>query len=145
MIETLNLLSEKLGIERFQKLFPVILADRGVEFLNAEAIECDQWGEIKTKLFYCDPYCSWQKGRIEKNHEYIRFVIPKGTTFDSFTQEDITLLTNHINSTARDSLNGNTPYALSRFLLDNKLHEVIGLVDIPPDDVYLRPGLIRKK
>ncbi len=145
VIETLNLLSEKLGIERFQKLFPVILADRGVEFLNAEAIECDQWGEIKTKLFYCDPYCSWQKGRIEKNHEYIRFVIPKGTTFDSFTQEDITLIANHINSTARDSLNGNTPYALSRLLLDNKLHEVIGLVDIPPDDVYLRPGLIRKK
>ena len=145
VIETLNWLSETLGIECFQKLFPVILADRGVEFLNAEAIECDQWGEIKTKLFYCDPYCSWQKGKLEKNHEYIRFVIPKGTTFDSCTQDDITLLANHINSTARDSLNGSTPYRLSRILLDNKLHSVVGLEEVLPDDVYLRPGLIWKK
>jgi hypothetical protein len=52
VVETLNLLSEKLGIERFQKLFPVILADRGVEFLNAEAIECDQW--VWTSLLISD-------------------------------------------------------------------------------------------
>ncbi|MBB6630794.1 hypothetical protein H7D64_04675 [Clostridium algidicarnis] len=48
---------------------------------------------------------SYQKPHVEKNHEYIRYVIPKGISFNNRTQEDITLMINHINSTARASLN----------------------------------------
>jgi transposase, IS30 family len=48
---------------------------------------------------------SYQKLHIEKNHEYIRYIIPKGISFNNLTQEDITLIINHINSTARASLN----------------------------------------
>ena len=140
--EALNLLSDGLGIEVFQRLFPVILTDRGSEFLNAEAIECDRYGEIKTRLFYCDPQCSWQKGALEKNHEFIRYVLPKGASFDRLTQDDITLLNNHINSLARDKYHGKTPYMLSKLLLDDKLHEVMKLVEIKPDDVYLKPSLL---
>lgn len=142
VIEALNWLSDELGIDVFQRLFPVILTDRGMEFLNAEAIECDRYGEIKTRLFYCDPQCSWQKGALEKNHEFIRYVLPKGSSFDRLTQEDITLLNNHINSLARDKFHGKTPYMLSEVLLDDKLHEVMKLVEIKPDDVCLKPSLL---
>ncbi len=142
VIEALNWLSDEISIEVFQRLFPVILTDRGMEFLNAEAIECDRYGEIKTRLFYCDPQCSWQKGALEKNHEFIRYVLPKGSSFDRLTQSDITLLNNHINSLARDKFHGKTPYMLSKILLDDKLHEAMGLVEIKPDDVYLKPSLL---
>ena len=142
VISTLNWLCEALGINLFQQLFQVILTDRGTEFLDAEAIECDQYGEIKTKLFYCDPQSAWQKGALEKNHEFIRYVLPKGISFDDLTQEDVTLMINHINSLARDKYHGRTPYMLSKVLFDNKLHEVMKLVAIEPDEVFLKPALI---
>ncbi len=145
VIEALNWLSASVGIDVFQSLFPVILTDRGIEFLYPEAIECDENGEIKTRLFYCDPQCSWQKGTLEKNHEFIRYVLPKSTSFDDLTQEDITLLMNHINSLARDKFHGRTPYMLSRLLIDNKLHEVMKLVEVKPDDVFLKPALLNKR
>lgn len=110
VINALNVLCEALGIEVFKQLFPVILTDRGTEFLYPEALECDFYGEIKTRLFYCDPQCSWQKGALEKNHEFIRYVLPKGSSFDCLTQEDVTLLANHINSVRREKFHGKTPY-----------------------------------
>ncbi len=119
--------------------------DRGTEFLNPEAIECDRYGEIKTELFYCDPQCAWQKGALEKNHEFIRYIVPKGTSFDDLTQADITLITNHINSLARDKYHGKTPYQLSKVLIDNKLHEFMKLVEIKPDEVFLKPALIKRQ
>ena len=141
--DALNSLSELLGIEIFQKLFPIILTDNGSEFLNIDELEYDIWVEIKTIVYYCDPNCSWQKGMIEKNHEYIRYIIPKGQSFDGYTQTDITLMTNHINGTARDNLNGCTPYQLSRMLLDNTLHEKLFYQEVAPDDVMLKPALIK--
>ncbi len=50
---------------------------------------------------------------------------------------------NHINSEKRDSLNGHSPYELSRLLLDNQLHEILGLEEIAPDEVNLKPELIK--
>jgi len=141
--EVLNSLSESLGIEIFQKLFPVILTDNGSEFLNTGELECDISGEIKTRIYYCDPNCSWQKGMIEKNHEYIRYIVPKGQSFNGFTQIDITLMMNHINSTARDSLNGCTPFQLSQLLNGSILHEKLSYQKIAPDDVMLKPALLK--
>lgn len=141
--DSLNSLSELLGIEVFQKLFQVILTDNGSEFLNTAELECDVWGELKTEVYYCDPNCSWQKGMLEKNHEYIRYIVPKGQSFDGYTQSDITRMMNHINGTARDSLNGCTPYQLSRLLLDNKLHHKLNYQEIAPDDVMLKPALLK--
>lgn len=143
VIDVFNSLTEVLGIEVFQKLFPVILTDNGSEFQNPWELMCDEYGEIRTRIYYCDPNSSWQKGMIEKNHEYIRYVVPKGKSFDLFTQEDITLLMNHINSTARDSLNSCTPYQLSRLLLDDSLHKELSFHVIEPDDVMLKPALLK--
>jgi len=136
-------LTQRLGVETFQALFKVILTDNGTEFQYPERLECDGHGEIRTKIFYCNPNSSWQKGMLEKNHGYIRLVLPKGKSFDEVTQEKTTLLMNHINSEARDSLNGCTPYKLSLLLLDHKLHSVLNLKEIPPDDVSLMPSLLK--
>ena len=136
-------LNENLGIEVFRELFPVILTDNGVEFQRPLRLEGDSNGELRTKLFYCNPNSSWQKGRIEKNHTYIRLVIPKGKSLESISREDTTLLMNHINCEARDSLNGCTPFKLSQMLLNNKLHKLLQLQEIPHDDVMLSPNLLK--
>lgn len=91
-------LTEALGIEVFRKLFEVILTDNGHEFQNPNALEISLTGEKRTAVYYCDPYRSNQKGVLEKNHEYIRYVRPKGTTFEDLDEEKVTLLMNHINS-----------------------------------------------
>ena len=144
VIEVFDSLSNALGIETFQNLFPLILTDNGIEFQFPARLECDNNGEIRTKVFYCNPNCSWQKGMIEKNHEFIRYVIPKGTSLDSYTQADAFLLMNHINSTARDSLNGCTPFKLSLLLLDNRLHKILHMKEVPADQVTLKPELLRR-
>lgn len=84
-------------------------------------------------MFYCDPIASWQKGKLEKNHEYIRKVIPKGKSLVDYTQDDMTLLMNHINSTARASLKGRNPYELARLQLKKELFKVIGAKKVAAD------------
>lgn len=83
---------DKLGPDIFERLFPVILTDNGGEFKNPEALEFTGYGTQRTRIFYCDPMSSWQKPHIERSHEFICQVIPKGTSMDDFTQEDITLM-----------------------------------------------------
>lgn len=130
------------GIDAFNKMFQVILTDGGPEFQHPIKLETSKCGTKRTSIYYCDPYSSWQKGMIEKNHEYIRLVFPKGQSFNELTQEQVTLLQNHINSEARDSLNGCTPYKLFRLLLDQRLHQHLNLLEIAPDDVFLKPELL---
>lgn len=136
-------LTETLGSEVFRKLFEVILTDNGHEFQNPDELEISPTGENRTTIYYCDPYRSNQKGTLEKNHEYIRYVRPKGTSFEDLDDEKATLLMNHINSEKRDSLNGHSPFELSQLLLDNKLHNVLKLKEIEPDQVNLNPGLLK--
>ena len=59
-----------------------------------------------------------------------------------YTQEDINLMASHINSTARDSLNGATPFDLAELLIDKKIPILTGQFKVSPDDVMLKPALI---
>lgn len=88
--------------------------------------------------------CSWQKPHCEKNHEYIRKICPKGTSFDHMTQQDVVLMMSHINSTPRESLGGMTPFALAKMMLPAELLDYFCLTEISPDDVILTPRLIKK-
>ena len=74
------------------------LTDNGFEFSNPTAIEIAPDGSLRTKVFYCDPMASWQKPHVERNHEFIRLILPKGSSFDDLTQEKVGLMMSHINS-----------------------------------------------
>lgn len=143
VLKVFDKLEELLGAETFKKLFPVILTDGGSEFAAREAMETLSDGSNGTIIFYCDPYCFWQKGICEKNHEYIRYIRPKGSSFSDLDANKILLMMNHINSEKRDSLNGHSPYELSLLLLDNRLHEALKLKAIAPDEVTLSPKLLK--
>ena len=84
-----------------------------------------------------------QKGAIEKNHEYIRYVLPKGSSFDELTQEKTNVLMSNINSTSRDTLNGKTPYQATLMILDEEIINKLGIVKIEADAVNLSPSLLK--
>jgi len=137
-------LEKLLGTDTFTRIFPVIFSDRGTEFRNPYALETGNGSIHRTSIFFCDHLASFQKAYIEKNHEYIRYVLPKGATFDNISQTDITLLTNHINSTPRDSLTGCTPFELVRMLVGKDVIGAFDLEAVSSDDVTLKPSLLKK-
>ena len=144
VLRVFDWLEDELGTDLFRKIFEVILTDGGSEFAAREILETGKDGHKRTEIYYCDPYSFWQKGCCEKNHEYIRYILPKGkTSFEELTQEKITLITNHINSVKRDSLNRHSPFELSQLLLDSKIHEILHLKAINPDEVNLTPELLK--
>lgn len=128
----------------FMKLFPVILTDNGSEFSNPSAIEFDGQGNRRTRIFYCNPSAPHQKGAAENNHELIRRVVPKGRSFDSYNQNDITLLMNHINSYGRKKLNDRPPHLIFGFLHGFKILKKLGAELISPNEIVLKPELLKK-
>ncbi|MCR5022930.1 MAG: IS30 family transposase [Lachnospiraceae bacterium] len=139
-------LERGLGIERFMRLFPIILTDNGSEFKRPKDIEFTEDLQKRTDIFYCDPMSSWQKAHIEKNHEYIRYVIPRGKSLNPYTQDDITLLMNHINSTRRQGLGNKAPYELINEEDEDMwaLFNLLKMDLIPPDEVHLKPDLFAR-
>ena len=127
----------------FFQLFPVILTDNGGEFARVKDIEMDIRGEIK--LFFCDPNRSDQKGRIEKNHTLIRDILPKGTSFDDLTQENINLVCSHVNSVKRAALNGKSAYELFAFTYGEEIPKLLGISKIPAEDVCQSSKLLQHK
>ena len=145
VIEFFDKLTKELGIRRFRKLFPVILTDNGGCFKDAMALEYTENGLPRTKLFYCDPQASWQKPHIEKNHEFIRYVIPRGKTLKGYTQEEMTLIANHINSTIRPGLGYKSPYDLVETEEMKKLLKVLKMSQVPADEICLSPKLLSRE
>lgn len=136
-------LESVLGFDLFCKTFPCILTDNGSEFLNPEELETSIFGLPRTRIFYCEPNSPYQKGGIEKNHEYIRYILPKGTSFDGFTQKDINKVVSHINSTVRNKLGNHTPYEIATMYLDSDFFKKLNIKKIAPNKVCLKPSLLK--
>ena len=134
-----------LGYETFHYLFPIILTDNGSEFSNPEEIENNGKHVYPTKVFYCDPRASQQKGKIEKNHEYIRYFIPKGKSFNDYNQNDINLMINHINSVKRNSLKNDNPYNLAEFFLPKEFKVLFDIKEISQKNIVLNKKLFNYK
>lgn len=130
------------GPQRFRRLLPVLLTDNGSEFSNPRALEIAPDGTARTRLFYCDPCASWQKGRVERTHEFLRLVLPKGTSFDRLTQSHIDTLLSHINSYSRPALNDKAPFDLFAFAYGADLLAQLGLQRLPADRIVLKPSLL---
>ena len=146
VINIFNHIEKIVGIEIFKSLFPVILTDNGSEFSNPLEIEFNSnTGEERTKIFYCEPGRPDQKGSCEVNHELIRRVLPKGTSFDNLTQEDINKLMSHINSYKRKKLNDCNPIQLFSLIYGKGIAKQLGILEIPTNDINLSTNLLKKK
>ena len=139
-----EILQNLIPLDIYKDLFQVILTDNGHEFFDVNNIECiHSTGEYVTHLFFCDPHASCQKGMIEKNHEFIRYILPKGSSFKNINQEDCNLIMNNINSLCRDSLNGKSPYEAMLFLCDEYILKKLGCHFIKSDEVNLTYNLLK--
>ena len=130
------------------RLFPVILTDNGTEFSNPARIEFDADGSRLTSVFYCNAYASYEKPHVERNHEFIRLVLPKGTAyteptpFDGLTQHGVSLMMSHVNSYVRRGLGNKTPYDLFAREYGEDVAALFGISRIAANDVTLKPSLL---
>lgn len=134
-----------IGTDLYKRIFKYILTDNGGEFQRPEELETSIDGSKRTWIYYCDANRSDQKAKVEKNHEYIRYIIPKGTSMDNYIQSDIDLMMSHINSTAREVLNFAVPFDMASVYLGMDSMSKLNLSKIQPDDIILKPYLINKK
>ncbi len=97
----LDALEQKCG-SLFSKIFKTITVDNGSEFANCEGLEKTVFGEGKrTKIYYCHPYSSYERGSNEVANRMIRRKIPKGTNIDNKTDEEIQAVADWINQYPR--------------------------------------------
>ena len=135
-----------IGTGEIARLFGIILTDRGIEFCDYKAIEKSSIEHAqRCRVFYCDPMRSNQKGSCEKNHTFIRRILPKKTSFENLTQEDVSLMCSHINSYPRKSIGGISPIAACSKFIPKKLLDELGIKHMRSDEVALKPSLLDKK
>lgn len=145
VIDNFNSIEKIVGLDKFKILFSVILTDNGSEFSNPSEIEINQLSkETRTKIFYCEPGRSDQKGSCEVNHEMIRRIIPQGSSFDELTQDDINLMMSHINSYKRKKLNNRSPFQLFSLLYGEDIAHKLGIKEISSNDIVLNERLFKK-
>ena len=143
VVKTLDKVEEALGTELFQQMFPVILTDNGHEFTDIAGMERSINGGIRTKIFFCEPNRSDEKGACENHHRMIRWCIPKGTSLKPYSQSDITLMMNHINSYKRKKLFGKSAYDLVKSIVPEDFFILLGLREIEPDKIILNQSLFK--
>lgn len=137
-------LKDRLRIEfSISALFDVLLADNGGEFSDVFSFENDPDGHREVSMFFCDPMTPSQKPRIEKNHTLFRNIVPKGSSFDDFTQDTVNLIFSHVNSVCRSLYGGKSAYDLFSFLYSEKAAIALGIIKIPPADVIQSPLLLK--
>jgi IS30 family transposase len=143
--EKITELKNRLATEhlRFGEIFPLILTDNGGEFSNIFAIENTSDGQKECELFFCDPFQSSQKPKVEKNHTLFRDIVPKGQSFDHFTQDTVSLIFSHVNSVKRKSLNGKTPFEVFAFTYGEAVADILEIKPIPASQVIQSPNLMK--
>lgn len=91
--------------QHYNKVFQSFTTDNGTEFSDFLGIIKDS----KTKIYFCHPYCSFEKGTNEKQNSMIRYFISKGSLIENYTYEDINNIASWLNNYPRKSLNYKTP------------------------------------
>lgn len=143
VVAALDMIEVSLGKELFVQCFELILTDNGHEFMDIEGLERSVYDSQKrTMIFFCEPNRSDEKGSCENNHKLIRYVIPKGTNMESYSQKQILLMMNHINSYSRKALFGKSPYDMAMSVMPEDFFTFLGLEKIPADEIILKPSLI---
>ncbi len=130
-------IKSNLGYDLYEKLIQIILTDNGTEFYDPIHLEYNlDTGEKLSSVYYCHPNSPDEKAELEKNHEYIRIVLTKKTSFEDLTEEQVKKLEDNINNIPREILGNETPYNLTKKLCPD-LVKAFDSKYIKPDDVTL--------
>lgn len=117
VVETLGKLEAKWG-DKFSTVFKTITVDNGSEFADHEGIVRSSLSDKeRIDLFYCHPWCSFERGSNENANKLIRRKIPKGTNFDDKTEADIQEVEDWVNDYPR----GIFGYKSARVMFESEL------------------------
>lgn len=102
VVRALDSIERKYGAQ-FYSIFQTITVDNGSEFADCEGIEksCRRKGN-RTKVYYCHPYSSYERGSNENLNKMIRRFFPKGTDFRQVTTKAIKKVEEWINNYPRE-------------------------------------------
>lgn len=131
-------LFKKLGNDLVKEIFAVNLADNGIEFSCFNKIEYNDDREFICRTYFTNPYKATDKPHCERNNEFIRYLIPKGKSLDSLTQDKVNWMFSQINSYIRKGLNNQTPYDLVRRKYGQVFLDKIGIDRVEKKKVDLR-------
>ena len=81
--------------------------------------------------------------KTEYSHEFIRRILPKGTSFDNLTQSDINLMINHINSYTRATLDDKCTIEVFEEIYGAEILKALEVTRINPNDITLLPELLK--
>ena len=106
-------------------------------------------GTRRTRIYYCDPMQSSQKGSLENNHIELRYILPKGVDLYPLgltSQDDLNLVLSHVNSFSKEKLNGKSSVKMMEFLHPQLAQAFynFGISKIEKDKVILKPYLLKK-
>lgn len=102
VVDAIDRLERKWGA-MFKEVFRTITVDNGSEFAYCAELERSilNKGEQRTKVYYCHPYSSWERGTNEVTNKMIRRKVPKGTDLDGKTDEEIAEIEDWVNNYPR--------------------------------------------
>lgn len=86
------------------KLSRTLTLDNGTE-----NVEHEEFGIL---TYFCDPYCSWQKGGIENQFGLLRQYLPKGCDLDNLTEVELKSFQDRLNHRPRKCLGYKTPFEI---------------------------------
>lgn len=107
VVAALNGLERKYGA-LFSKIFRSITVDNGSEFSDCEGMETSIFGGQRTKMYYCHPYSSYERGSNENLNKMFRRLFQKGTNFDEVPDEEIIAAADWMNNYPREILGRTT-------------------------------------
>jgi len=133
----LNQLFDRLGPDLVNAIFPINLCDNGIEFSYFHQLEDNMNGLRRIKTFYTNPYRATNKAPAERNHELVRYCLPKGKSLNGLTQDVVDDMFSNINSYVRQSIGNKTPYDLVKARFGKHFLDLINIVRVPNKKVKL--------
>ena len=107
-ILNVNIQNVHRAFKRIKKRFPemeTITTDNDLLLQKHKELE----KLLEVKIYFCDPYSSWQKGGVENANKYIRKYIPKGSDISKYSKCVIKKIENKLNNRIMECLDYATP------------------------------------
>lgn len=109
--KAISKIERNMGLGVFRETFKTITCDNGVEFKDYNTLERGRWSERpRTKLYYCHPYSSFERGSNENQNRLIRRFIPKGDDISLYSIEEIREISSWMNKYPRKLFKGKSSY-----------------------------------
>lgn len=134
-------LEKTLGFEMFTKIFKIVIADQGSEFIYAKELDMSVIYDNKErfKLFFCDPAKPYQKSYVENIHKHLRKILPKGCNFRNLTQDNINFIASNLNSSIKKNYGEKNPNEMFIKKFGKTPLNKLGLETFKPSEATLYP------